>query len=178
MDCRAFRDRHLAFADNTLSERELGAMREHLANCECCARYNTAVRRGLLVLRNLPTIEPSADFTTRLNARLHQLKEADARAAQYRGPSVGSFLAIAAGVVMCGFLASALVDGHWAAPTRELRLAPVVTMQPAMPMPHAVTSDFMASASAGLPVWPAAMMAEQAPVHFVNAELGLASLGW
>jgi hypothetical protein len=177
MDCRAFRDRHLAFADNTLSERELGAMREHLASCEGCARYNTAVQRGLLVFRNLPTIEPSADFTSRLNARLYEMREADARAALYRGPSVGSFLVMAAGVVVCGFVAATIFSWPWTAPTRELRLAPVVTMRPAIPPAPSVTSDFMASASAGLPVWPAAMMAEQAPAHFVNAELELASLG-
>lgn len=177
MDCRAFRDRHLAFVDNSLPASDLGAMREHLATCERCARYNTAVRRGLLVVRNLPTIEPSADFTSRLNARLSRVKEADARAALYRGPSIGSFLVVAAGVVGCGFLAATFINWSWTGPTRELRLEPVVAMRPAVPPPPSVTSDFMASASAGLPVWPAAMMAEQAPAHFVNAELEMVSLG-
>jgi predicted anti-sigma-YlaC factor YlaD len=176
MDCSAFRDRHLAFADNVLPERELRAMQEHLATCEGCARYNTAVRRGLLVLRNLPAIEPSADFADRLNARLRRAKLADARAARYHGPSIGTFMLAASGVVAAGFLAAAVFGWPWARSTRDLRLEPVVTMRPATPVP-VVSSDFMASASAGLPVWPAAMMAEQAPVHFVDAELELASLG-
>lgn len=152
-------------------------MRAHLAECECCARYDTVVRRGLLVLRNLPTIEPSPDFFDRLSGKLHQLQRADARAAVYRGPGVGSFLAVAAGMLAAGFLAATTLDWTTPTPARDLRLAPVVAMRPAPPPPPVVSSDFVASASAGLPLWPAAMMAEQAPVHFADAELELVSWG-
>ncbi|HEU4642269.1 MAG TPA: zf-HC2 domain-containing protein [Gemmatimonadaceae bacterium] len=169
MDCREFRDRHSNFVDGMLSDAEAVAMQLHLAECERCARHDTAMRRGLLVLRNLPAIEPSADFLDRLNDRLRQLKQADARAAMYRGPGVGSFMAIATGVVMAGFLAAALLNS--AAPARDLTLAPVVAMHPPAPPPPLMSSGFVASASAGLPVWPAAMMGVQAPVHFASAEL-------
>ncbi|HEY9450259.1 MAG TPA: zf-HC2 domain-containing protein [Gemmatimonadaceae bacterium] len=169
MNCRDFRKQHLAFTDSALDDDELVAMQAHVAECQNCARYDTVVRRGLLVLRNLPTIEPAPDFLDRLNTRLGQLDRADARAAVYRGPGLGSFLAAAASMVVAGFLAATLLD--WTGPVRDLRLAPVITTRPA-PMPSPLADfDFVASASAGLPVWPAAMMAEQAPVHFANVEL-------
>jgi len=33
----------------------------------------------------------------------------------------------------------------------------------------------VASVSSGMPLWPAALIAEQAPMHFVNSEFQLAS---
>jgi hypothetical protein len=127
-----------------------------------------------MVLRSLPTVEPSSDFLYRLNQKLHRAQEADARAETYRGPSVGSFIATAASVVIVGFVAALLFDV--AQPARNLRLAPMVAMRPAVPPPSpAVSSALVASASVGLPVWPAAMMAEQAQVHFAAAEMGVES---
>ncbi|HET7622407.1 MAG TPA: zf-HC2 domain-containing protein [Gemmatimonadaceae bacterium] len=170
MDCREFRKQHLAFTDGTLGDDELMAMQLHLAECRSCDRYDTVVRRGLMVLRNLAPIETGPDFLDRLNARLYQLDQADARAAVYRGPGFGSFIAAATGMLAAGFLAAALLD--WTGPVHEIRFAPVVAMRPAVPPAPPVDFDFVASASAGLPVWSAAMMAEQAPVHFANFEFG------
>lgn len=148
-------------------------MQDHIEQCQYCARYDTVVRRGLLVLRNLSTVEAAPNFLDRLNARLYELDEADARAAVYRGPGFGSFIAAAASVVAAGFLAATVLD--WTGPVNDVQLAPVVTMRPAIassvPYPL-VDFDFVAPASVGLPVWPAAMMAEQAPVYFADAELG------
>src|SRR5215218_10317155 len=96
MDCRAFRKHHLAFVDNTMSDAELVAMHHHLAECEGCSRHDTAVRRGLLVFRNLPAIQPSADFKQRLHSKLQHLHYAESRAQLYRGPGVGAFLTAAA----------------------------------------------------------------------------------
>ena len=170
MDCRDFRKQHLAFTDGSLDGDELMAMRVHIAECKHCDRYDTVVRRGLLVLRNLSSIEAAPDFLDRLNAKLHQLDRADARAAVYRGPGFGSFIAAAASMVAAGFLAATLLD--WTGPVRELRFPPVVTMRPAVTPAPLIDFDFVASASAGLPVWSAAMMAEQAPMHFANVEMG------
>ena len=170
MDCREFRKQHLAFTDGTLGDEERMAMQLHLAECRSCDRYDAVVRRGLMVLRNLAPIETGPDFLDRLNARLYQLDQADARAAVYRGPGFGSFIAAATGMLAAGFLAAALLD--WTGPVHEIRFAPVVAMRPAVPPAPPVDFDFVASASAGLPVWSAAMMAEQAPVHFANMEFG------
>jgi hypothetical protein len=170
MDCREFRKKHLAFTDGTLLDDELMAMQLHLAECRSCDRYDTVVRRGLLVLRNLTPIEAGPDFFDRLQSRLHQLDQADARAAVYRGPGFGSFIAVATTMLAAGFLAAALLD--WTGPVQEIRFAPVVAMRPAVPPSPPVDFDFVASASAGLPLWSAAVMAEQAPVHFANLEFG------
>lgn len=169
MDCRTFRERYSAFVDESMSDAELVAMEAHRGECTVCARYDTAVRRGLLVLRNLPALEPSAHFRERLNDRLTHVKRADARAELYRGPGLGAFITVAAGVLAAGFLAASVFDVAHA--PRELRLSPVVAMRPAPPPPPVVTSVFVASASAGVPVWPAAMMAQQVPVHYVSASL-------
>ena len=177
MMCREFRDRHPAYLEGALSERALVAMQVHLAECAGCSRYDTTMRRGLMVLRSLPQVEPSADFQDRLNRRLHQARQADARAESYRGPGVGSFVATAAGVVAAGFLAAMLFDVGQ--PARNLRLAPVVAMRPAEPpVSPSVSPALVASVSMGLPVWPAAMMAEQAQMHFATAELGVDAGSW
>lgn len=173
MNCRQFHELHPAFLDQTLGVHDVVEMQVHLAECVHCSRYDTAMRRGLLVLRNLPSLEPSADFLNRLNEKLLAAQEADARAAHYRGPGVGSFLATAASVVVVGFLAAIVFD--MARPARDLRLPPVVAVRPRVSpiaSPSGVNSAFVASASMGLPVWPAAVMAEQAQEHFAVEELG------
>ncbi len=55
-----------------MNDWQLGAMYGHLGECNRCSRLDTAVRRGLLVARNLPTIEPSREFMPRLEARLRE----------------------------------------------------------------------------------------------------------
>ncbi|HMA04213.1 MAG: anti-sigma factor family protein [Gemmatimonas sp.] len=169
MDCLEFRNQYLAFVDQTLPPAEQSAAELHLASCSICARHDLAMRRGLMVLRNLPPVEPSPDFYDRLTTTLHRIEHAEARAARYRGPGLGSFAAVAAGVVGIGFMAA--VAFNWTAQARNLALAPVVASTPADAPYPATSSSFVASASAGLPVWPAAMLVDQAPVRFASEEL-------
>src|SRR5437764_9637612 len=61
MDCRAFRNKHVAFVDDLLSAVEMDAMVRHRSACHRCSRHDTAVRRSLLIVRNLAPIEPSPD---------------------------------------------------------------------------------------------------------------------
>jgi hypothetical protein len=70
MNCREFRRKHDAYIDDTLSGVELDGMARHRRLCEECAQLDTRIRRALLVARNLPTIQPSASFNERLQARL------------------------------------------------------------------------------------------------------------
>jgi hypothetical protein len=171
MHCRNFRDRHLAFLDEALPDREVVAMQRHLAECERCSRYDVAIRRGLLVFRNLPAIAPSPDFTMRLHSRLRRAREADARAELIQGPSLGTFLGAAAAVIAAGFIAATALDLN--EPPRNLSLPPVIAMTPEIQPPPMMHRTFVTSVSAGMPVWPAALLAEEAPLHFVNAELNL-----
>ena len=74
MDCSAFRRHHVAYVDDTLPGDLVAASARHAAECPACARHDAAVRRSLLVARNLARdaapLECSADFAARLEARL------------------------------------------------------------------------------------------------------------
>ena len=166
MDCRGFRERHVGFVDDTLPAVEMREMDEHVRACPRCARHDTAVRRGLLIVRNLPQIEPSADFMLRLNARLEELHVAgDGRSDARHASSLasGSFAALAAGLALLGYLALEAVN-RFGGPV-ELRLPPVVATAPEEPSSLLTDPAFVAAISAGTPMWPAVLMADQAPQH-------------
>ena len=169
MNCLEFRDQYLAFADQTLPPTAQAAANVHLATCVSCARHDEAMRRGLRVLRSLPSVEPSADFYAKLTTTLHRMERSEQHASRYRGPGLASFTAAAAGVVGIGFLAA--VAFNWTSQARNLALAPVVARTPAIAPYPSTNASFVASASAGLPIWPAAMMVDQAPVRFASEEL-------
>jgi len=178
MDCREFGKKHLAFVDDTLSAVDTAAMRRHLQVCTCCARLDTRIRRGLLLARNLPVVQPSPDFLERLNARLREVGPIDRYPAApvYRALSVGTFSAVAAAVITVALLASALLGGD---PRDEvLRLPPVVASMPEPePAPVQVASPvYVASFMTGMPVWPAVMHAGEASLHMANVELQQAGL--
>jgi hypothetical protein len=171
MHCSEFRDRHLSFVDGAMSEADMVAMQRHLNECAACTRRDTALRRGLLIFRNLTPIEPSADFARRLQARLRTLGQPE-RGELFRAPGVGAF-AVAASVVAVGFVAASML--HWTELRRDLVLEPVIATAPAL-SPPMVDYPFVAASSTGMPIWHAAVLAEQATVHFVNAEAHFASL--
>jgi hypothetical protein len=165
MDCREFRERHVGFVDDTLPAVEMYDMQEHVRTCARCSRHDAAVRRGLLIVRNLPQIEPSPDFMARLNSRLEELHVV--RGGRSDAPvhplGSGSFAALAAGLALLGYLAIETMN-RWRGPV-ELRLAPVVATSPEEPTPLIMDPGFVAAFSTGMPMWPAVLMADQAPQH-------------
>lgn len=171
MDCRIFRRNHAAFVDDTLPAVDIVAGQRHLLECEQCAEYDTTVRRALLVFRNLPTIQPSADFSERLNQRLRELKHNSRTEWHYRGPGLGTFAATALGVVALGYAAAYMLEMNNRIP--EIALAPVVAQRPEAVGSPMTSSVIAASMSMGIPVWPAMLMVEQASVQFINAEYQL-----
>lgn len=176
MNCHTFRDNHLSFLDDVLAESELVAMQRHLAECASCARHDTAVRRGLIVFRNLKPIEPSADFSARLNARLREVRLDSPLGVPTQRASMMSRATIAAalGIAAVGYVAVAAIDLAPRTP-RDIALPPVIASHPA-PRPSPMTSPaIVASASMGMAVWPTALLAEEAPAHFVRSEFQLAS---
>ena len=73
MHCPEFLDHYTEFRDGLISApRELRRFQRHAALCAQCREYDTAVRRGVLALQALGTIEPSRGFRRRLDERLRR----------------------------------------------------------------------------------------------------------
>jgi hypothetical protein len=168
MDCRTFRDNHVVFVDLACSAFEENEMREHLRRCPSCARHDMIVRRSLMLVRNLPTIEPSPDFQARLEARLRTVAMEPTIVARTWRPSYRTFAALAAGVAFVTYLAA---DALRNAGPVEVRFAPVVATAPEPEPSPMATSALVATVPTGMSVWPAIMVASQAPIHFVAAEM-------
>lgn len=174
MDCREFCEQHLAFVDDTLAGIELVRMQGHIAECEICAKHDAKIRRALLLFRNLPSIEPSADFSAKLAARLKTAqKSEDLMAATQRNFKRGAIAATFASAIMLGYIASTLYKTESTPP--DLVMPPVVASAPEPELAPITTSTpaIVASVSAGLSIWPAALFAEQAPARFAHSELEL-----
>jgi hypothetical protein len=170
MDCREFRNKHVCYVDDLLSAVEMDAMQQHLMICSRCSRQDTAVRRSLMLVRNLPTIQPSPDFIVRLNARLESLGPAsrvDLVAPRPYLPSVGAFAALAAGVAAVAYMA--IETTRYFAPPQQAA-APIVAAS-VEPMQTPISdAAFAASVPTGIPVWSAVLMVGQAPMHFASMD--------
>jgi Putative zinc-finger len=176
MDCRAFRENHVGFVDDVLPAIDMEAMHRHLQSCARCARHDLAVRRGLLIVRNLPPIEPSADFMSKLSERIAELEATGALvepAATYR-LTTGAFAALAAGLTLFAYATLEAMNRFGA--TETLMLPPVVATAPATPAPALSAPAYMAAISAGMPLWPAVLMADDAPRQMADVELQQAAL--
>lgn len=172
MDCREFRNKHVAFVDDMLSAIDMRAMFEHRATCARCSRHDTAIRRSLLIVRNLPTIEPSPDFVARLNQRLEQLESSprtDVVAPRPYFPSAATVAALAAGMIAVAYMA--VETTNYFAPDEPPPIPTMasVPMLDAASMPIA-NSAIVASVPTGMPVWPAVLMAGESPLHFASLD--------
>ena len=181
MDCREFRRNHVAFVDDLLPGIDLVRMQRHILECRSCARHDTMIRRALLVVRNMPRLEVSAGFSERLQSKIRALQASgDCRSevSAHARVGFGTFAAVATGVMAAGLLAFAVM-GRSGSMSRDVALPPVVASLPADMMdgaPSPISAQAMvASASTGIALWPAVMVAEQAPLHFAAAELRLAN---
>jgi anti-sigma factor RsiW len=164
MDCRSFRKHHLAYLDDTLSGDQTAAAQRHVLSCDACAAHDTLVRRSLMIARSMREIEPSADFQARLRARLAATRDeavpppipADTRR---HGRTLA---AMAAGALL------ATLAWRGVEPTEPALVAmqPVIATQPAT-NPF-VSPALMRAMATGNPVWPAAMLLEDMPTHFVE----------
>lgn len=179
MDCREFRRKHDAYIDDTLSGVELEAMARHRRSCEPCGKLDTRVRRALLLAHNLPAIQPSRAFGARLQARLVEerrqlaaagLDRTDAHAARLRPVSATTYTAIAAGLLaVVGLAGTAIMAGR---SETTIRLAPVVASLPEPEPSSLATPEMVASMPAGMAVWPAVFVAQQAPWHLASDVVG------
>jgi hypothetical protein len=199
MDCRTFRKHHLAFLDDTLPGEQVAAAERHVFECAGCAAHDTAVRRSLMLARNLPPIELSPDFAARLAARLDDVRDgryevptdglplddwAPTRAELLRAAlsdTLGSrrrMAAIAAGLLALSYAGGQAIVRAGAA--RDVVLPPGIATAPATKAAPPVYTPLaspalVTSASTGIPVWPAALLADQAPAHLVESQFSVAS---
>jgi putative zinc finger protein len=163
MRCSEFRDLHCSFVDDTLAGVELVRMQRHIAECGDCARLDATVRRSLMVVRSLPAIEPSAGFSSRLDERLRECRLSQANS------SGGGFRTVAA----IGAIASLIMLGYVAETMRAADQRPADIVFPpavAMAVPPDTTPapSIVASVSAGIPFWPAAVLVEQGGLQTVS----------
>ena len=179
MNCREFRRKHDAYVDDTLSGMEFEGMANHRRTCERCAQLDTRIRRSLLVAHNLPTIQPSAAFSERLQARLRSERlsmdlvrenETHFVARRWSPLSGNAFTAITAGVLAVAGLATAVSLSE---PRGDvIRLAPVVASRPEAEPSAFMPPMMVAAVPAGMPMWPAVFVAQQAPWHFASDAAG------
>jgi anti-sigma factor RsiW len=170
MDCREFRNNHVAFVDDLLPAVKMDAMQRHLANCPRCSRTDTSIRRSLFLVRNLKPIEPSPDFMARLNARLEVMEPAsrvDVVSRPYL-PSVGALAAFAAGVMAVAYMS--VETTRYFAPSTELPMASIIAPSPEPGSASMANAAFVASVPTGIPVWPAVLMIGQAPMRFASLD--------
>ena len=145
---------------------EENEMRQHMRQCPKCSRHDTVIRRSLMLVKSLPSIELSPDFRARLEARLQATSPVVVPRSMTR--SYAAFAALAAGIGFVAFLAAGVMRD---ATPREIRMAPVVASIPEPELSPVATSALVATVPTGMSVWPAIMVASQAPIHFVAAEM-------
>ena len=177
MDCRTFRQHHCAFVDDVLPGADAAAMERHRVECESCADFDARVRRSLLVIRNLAPVQCSEDFTERLFQRLRGVEVERRSTLTTRGPGLGTFAAAAAVLVLAA--GGGLVAMAARAPA-EIVLTPVVASTPAPVIDPLASPVIAASASAGVPMWPALLLADELPLHVAQSGLpqnGFQSVG-
>ncbi|MDQ6736223.1 MAG: hypothetical protein M3Z30_00805 [Gemmatimonadota bacterium] len=131
-------------------------MQRHIAECAECARVDAGVRRSLMLVRSLQPIEPSADFSAKLDARLRECRLTQQVVTSYGFRTVAAIGAVAS-LVMLAYVAETMrsVDQR---PT-DIVLPPVVAL--AVPPDTTPAPSIVASVSTGIPIWPAALLVEQ-----------------
>jgi len=170
MDCREFRDQHLSYVDDTLPGVELVRMQMHLTECPECAKHDATIRRSLMLFRSLPRIELSSDFSQKLERKLREARMSDAAAISGgRTRRLGAAVTVSS-VLILTYIGLSLrqVDTP-----QDLVLPPVVALATSLDAQPAYGPgpEMIAAVPAGLPLWTAALFAEQTPVHFASIEL-------
>lgn len=112
---------------------------------------------------------------SKLSERIAELESlgATGEPAAYR-LTTGTFAALAAGLTLFAYAALEATNRFGAPAT--MTLPPVVATAPAAPAPPLSAPAYMAAISTGMPLWPAVLMADEAPRQMADVELQQASL--
>jgi putative zinc finger protein len=165
MNCREFKSQHVGFIDDVLSAADMADMRQHVRACPRCAMLDVRIRRSLLVIRNLPQIEPSSDFYARLSERLRNAPPPAAR----RTSSIATTVVVGAALAAAIYFAMAV--GVQRGPATVAPRASSVASR-TQPTPDPISdATLVAAVPAGVPIWPAMFMVGELPMHLANVEL-------
>lgn len=141
-------------------------MRAHHLACVACSRYDTQLRRALLVARNGRTVELSPEFRRKLAARLAAERIAGSHLF-VPSPWAPKLIAAAAALLLIavGSGVTGLLDRR-DAPASQLTMAPIVVVPPALPAEPVAAPAMFATISSSLPVYPAVLLAQRAAEQF------------
>lgn len=146
-------------------------MYAHLAECTPCAAYDAKIRRALVLVRNLPRIEPSTHFVEQLGTRLAAIRQCP-RTVQIGSATRLGVVTFGASLILMTYIFGMLYQAEH---HEDIVLAPVVALaEPAADTHHTLSPPaFLASVSAGLPLWPMALLAQEAPRQFAESHAEL-----
>jgi hypothetical protein len=183
MDCRKFRNAHLAYLDDTLPGNQMAEAQQHLMGCDACAMHDRLVRRSLMLVRNLPEVQPSPAFSERLEARLAVCRASPWAAAPLDDEAFLTFpsrrtrwrrrelwLALVAGVAIVSTASFGGPDGKAAEP----ELPPVFATAPlpqAPVVPH-VSPALLQAMTTGNPMWSMVQLLDEMPAHALATSYG------
>jgi hypothetical protein len=175
MNCRAFRDAHVDLTDGTLPLAARTAARAHLDVCATCARFDAGVRRSLLLARNLAPVVPSAGFRQRLAQRIARERATTRSTSAVRRPGGRSLAAVISLAFAAGMAIAVVARAHRGMPSPDPRIFAPVASASSSGVDRGTTlrADFLAGASAGIPLWSAAALIDEAPVRFASQRLPL-----
>lgn len=98
MECSEFFARSSELLDGTIQGDEKMEMERHLSRCSRCCQYQSTLKKGLHLLRTLPSLELPEDFHPRLNHRIYHIEDGASisRETLGSGATTVSVMAIAA----------------------------------------------------------------------------------
>jgi hypothetical protein len=173
MNCREFKSKHVGFIDDVLCAADMAAMNGHIRVCARCSTLDIRIRRSLMVVHNLPQIQPSADFYARL---IERLERAPAPPAPQPFSSIAANLVVVTAALAAAVYFAMAVSVHRSPPLATAPVQTVATRIERMTSPIS-NPALVPAVPAGVPVWPAMFMVGELPMHLANVELLESGIG-
>jgi anti-sigma factor RsiW len=164
MNCSEFLRRYSDYDDSLVPPAEADRFRAHMSECGACARYDRVLRKGRMLARQLPQLEPASGFVTSLRHRLWRESHRRPRPAlagpARLAPALAALTVALAASTALGLLADAAPGASSEAPTPFRRVASAPPVAPARP-PAARTAEGLPTAAAAASTAPRAWTAER-----------------
>lgn len=161
MTCQEFLDGYSDYLDGELDEARAARWQEHASQCESCRRYDEVLRQGLSLVRDLPAIEPSPDFASKLHRRIWGMEMDDDVGGSSTSLGAVASLAIAAALAL---IAWSPLMWRYFTPAPE----PVVAREEA-PAPEPVAAPPALASDAGAAVAGGSSLADRADAVAIPA---------